>query len=183
MAGFSCRKARGRIESAKRGMVLSFPTLLLTEACSLVTLSLLCLMLARAETSLGSLRLMGLGNLAMAAAMPLFLLRGGEWHLLGVMLGNGASFLGWGLHVTAIRRFAGHAGSILIGPIALVVWCLLCLWPPFMGSLAARTHGAGALSGAMTAMMAWDLCRSWTGPRPLRPLILLVCGAQSLALA
>jgi PAS domain S-box-containing protein len=99
------------------------------------------------------------------------------------MFGNGAAFLGWGLHVTAIRRFAGHAGPILIGPVALVVWCLLCLWPPFMESLAARTHLAAAISGGMTAMMAWDLCRSWTGPRPLRPLILLVCGAQPLTLA
>ncbi|WP_431268406.1 hypothetical protein [Dankookia sp. P2] len=162
-------------------MQIDYPTLLVTAAGTCLVLGLLCFVMAQSETPLRPLRLCGFGHLCFALGMPMLLLRGGPYAAFGIVLGNSIGLFGWGLQVVAVRRCAGRPPWAWLPPAAAGTWMLACLVPAFMASFPTRAFLGGGLAGLLAGLAAWELARSWTGWRPLRPIILLLCGLHPLA--
>ncbi|MFZ4408714.1 MAG: sensor histidine kinase [Paracraurococcus sp.] len=110
--------------------------------------------------------------------MPLLILRGGPYDAAGVILGNGFIFAGWSLQVVAVRRLAGRPVWPWLAPLASLVWVGACFVPAPMADPAARMMLASGLSALLSGIVALGLAQGWTGWKPLRLPILLLCGAQ-----
>ena len=82
-------------------MHIDYTTLLLAASWPTAVFTLLCGVISHAEVALRPLRLCSVGNLCFTVGMPLLILRGGRYDVLGNALGNALIFMGWALQVAA----------------------------------------------------------------------------------
>ena len=162
-------------------MIIDYPTLLVTASWTTAAFGVLGLILARAEPALRPLLLGGLGNLCFAAGMPLLILRGGGYDVVGIVFGNAFILAGWGLQAIALRHFLGRPAWVWLVPVACLAWFAACLLPAFLADAGTRMALASGLTAVLAGLVAGGLGRIWTGRGPFRIIIVVLSGAQPTA--